>query len=113
RRKNRCKPLGNALRWEWPGARPRPRSLPTMHTGPILALDLGKFKSVACVYPPGGGSPTFDTVPASREALLALLQLRRPAVVVLEACVSAGWVHDLCAGRQRQRAAEAAGRAWE
>ncbi|MFO0881687.1 MAG: hypothetical protein U0840_30685 [Gemmataceae bacterium] len=84
-----------------------------MDTGLIFALHLGKFKSVACAYPRQGGTPAFDTIPSTKEALLALLQLRRPAVVVIEACVSAGWVHDLCAGRQRQRAAEAAGRAWE
>ncbi|MFO0876279.1 MAG: IS110 family transposase [Gemmataceae bacterium] len=84
-----------------------------MHTGPILALDLGKYKSVACVYPPGGGSPTFDTVPASREALLALLQLRRPAVVVIEACASAGWVHDLCVQHGlRCKVANTATEAW-
>jgi transposase len=68
-------------------------------TGLILALDLGKFKSVACAYPRPGGAPAFDTVPSTREALLALLELHRPAVVVIEACASAGWVHDLCAQR--------------
>ncbi|MFO0876274.1 MAG: hypothetical protein U0840_02785 [Gemmataceae bacterium] len=85
-----------------------------MHTGPILALDLGKFKSVACVYPPGGGSPTFDTVPASREALLALLhapaRCRRPRGLRLRRL---GPRPSCRAARQRQRAAEAAGRAWE
>ena len=30
-----------------------------MDTGLILALDLGKFKSVACAYPRWGGAPAY------------------------------------------------------
>jgi transposase len=84
-----------------------------MTNGTILAIDLGKFKSVACAYPRGGGSPAFHTVPSSRGALLALLDHARPAVVVIEACASAGWVHDLCAERGLPcKVANTAAEAW-
>jgi transposase len=79
----------------------------------ILAIDLGKFKSVACAYPRGGGEPAFDTVPSTREALPYLLDRFRPAVVVIEACASAGWVHDLCAEQGFPcKVANTAGEAW-
>jgi transposase len=65
--------------------------------GCILAIDLGKYKSVACVYPAAGQQSeiryeTFDTSP---EELADLLGRVRPAVLVIEACALAGWVHDL------------------
>src|SRR5262245_31239933 len=63
----------------------------------ILALDLGKSKSVAC---PSTGDPaaaTFLTLTTDRERLRKLLAKHRPAAVVIEACLLAGWVHDLCA----------------
>src|SRR5262245_26305917 len=68
-----------------------------MTNGIILAIDLGKFKSVACAYPRSGGEPSFHTLPSTRDALLGLFQRVGPAVVVIEACATAGWVHDLCA----------------
>jgi hypothetical protein len=40
-------------------------------TTTILALDLGKFKSVACVYR-RGGTPAFRTIASTRAALTAL-----------------------------------------
>jgi hypothetical protein len=84
-----------------------------MDTGLILAIDLGKFKSVACAYPRQGGTPAFHTVPSTREALLGLLGRDRPAVVVIEACALAGWVHDLCAEAGLPcKVANTAGEAW-
>src|SRR4029453_19278861 len=68
-----------------------------MSTATILAIDLGKFKSVACAYPRGGGAPAFHTVASTRDALLGLLRRVGPAVGVIEACATSGWVHDLCA----------------
>ena len=62
-----------------------------MTTPTILALDLGKFKSVACLYPRGGkATPTFLTLASSREGLAELLSRTAPAVVVLEACTLEG-----------------------
>jgi transposase len=70
----------------------------TATTGTILALDLGKFKSVACVYDRDHPDrPRFESVTTSRQHLGRLLAKYTPAVVVIEACLLAGWVHDLCA----------------
>jgi transposase len=66
-------------------------------TGLILALDLGKYKTVACVYDRATASARFDSFTTSRHELQQRLEQHRPAVVVLEACALAGWVHDLCA----------------
>lgn len=65
-------------------------------TGTILAIDLGKHKSVACAYT-AGAEPSFRTLTSTPEALPRLCQQHRPAVVVVEACLLAGWVHDLFA----------------
>jgi hypothetical protein len=62
----------------------------------ILAIDLGKYKSVACRYA-GPDSVTFESFTTDRTRLRKLLEHARPAVVVIEACLLAGWVHDLCA----------------
>jgi transposase len=70
--------------------------LPTPATGVILALDLGKYKSVACRYAPDSGAVQFRTVASDRDEFRRLIQRQRPAVVVIEACTPAGWVHDLC-----------------
>ena len=66
-------------------------------TGLILAIDLGKYKSVACAYDRASAEPRFDTFTTSRHQLRQLFEEHRPAVVVIEACALAGWVHDLCA----------------
>jgi transposase len=63
----------------------------------ILAIDLGKYKSVACVYDQGGGEMRFTTIDTSRVELRKLLDKELPAVIIIEACLLAGWVHDLCA----------------
>jgi hypothetical protein len=65
----------------------------------ILALDLGKYKTVAGLYPRGTAQTSFDSITTSRAELLRLLDRHRPGLVVLEACALAGWVHDLCQGR--------------
>src|SRR6516164_7051087 len=62
----------------------------------ILALDLGKYKSVACAYDPDTTQARFDTLTTGREQLRKLFARGRPAAVVIEACLLAGWVHDLC-----------------
>ena len=69
----------------------------TTAAGAILALDLGKYKSVACAYDRATAQPRFHTLDTTRDELRQLFERHRPAVVVVEACTLAGWVHDLCA----------------
>jgi transposase len=64
---------------------------------PILAIDLGKYKSVACLHGQAGGECHFTTLDTTRAELRRLLGKAPPAVVVIEACLLAGWVQDLCA----------------
>jgi hypothetical protein len=63
--------------------------------GTILALDLGKYKSLACAYDPATTLARFDTLASSPEELRKLFARERPAAVIIEACLLAGWVHDL------------------
>jgi transposase len=62
----------------------------------ILAIDLGKYKSVDCVLDQSTGEFRFATFDTSRSELQKLIAKERPGVVVIEACLLAGWVHDLC-----------------
>ena len=63
-------------------------------TKTILAIDLGKYKSVACVY--DDGEYRVSTFETTRAELRTLLGKERPDIVIIEACLLAGWVHDLC-----------------
>jgi transposase len=63
---------------------------------PILAVDLGKYKSVACVHDSASGEIAFATFDTSRSELRNLIDKKQAAVVVIEACLLAGWVRDLC-----------------
>ena len=63
----------------------------------IVAIDLGKYKSVACVHGHASGTFRFTTFDTSRSDMQRLLTRDRPSVVSIEACLLAGWVHDLCA----------------
>ena len=62
----------------------------------ILAIDLGKYKSVACVHNQDTGEFRFTTFDTTRAELRKLIGKEQPAVVIIEACLLAGWVHDLC-----------------
>src|SRR5262245_576786 len=82
--------------------------------GPILALDLGKYKSVACVYDRGTAQAAFDAIATRKAELFRLLDRHRPALVVIEACALAGWVHDLCGERGLLcKVANTASEAWK
>ena len=63
----------------------------------ILAIDLGKYKSVGCILDPDSGEIRFTTIDTSKQELRSLLGRERPGVVVIEACLLAGWVRDRCA----------------
>ena len=68
----------------------------TTAAGPILAIDLGKYKCVACVYDRATAQADFRSIDTSRPEVERLIRRTRPAAVVIEACSLAGWVHDLC-----------------
>src|SRR5690606_10471786 len=61
----------------------------------ILAIDLGKFKSVACVYQSSTGEHSFVTVATKPGDIHGLLTTHRPQRVVIEIGSAAGWIHDL------------------
>jgi transposase len=62
----------------------------------IVAIDLGKFKSVACAYDPQSGECQYRSFVTERDNLYGALDEFEPDVVVIEACSLAGWVRDAC-----------------
>ncbi|MEO2018671.1 MAG: IS110 family transposase [Fuerstiella sp.] len=62
----------------------------------ILAIDLGKFKSVACLHTDAAEDADFQTVDTSRETFRQLLVQSAADIVVFETCTAAGWLADLC-----------------
>ena len=56
----------------------------------ILAIDLGKYKSVACVLDENTGEYRFTTFDTSRAEMQKLVGKEQPAVVLIEACLLAG-----------------------
>lgn len=68
----------------------------------IIAIDLGKFNSVACLFDPADATHRFQslaTTPTSIHDLLSSL-IATPAdaasvLVVFETCELCGWVHDV------------------
>ncbi len=61
----------------------------------VLAVDLGKFKSVACRYDPATGEHAFQTIATTPPAVHDLLIESSPSVLVIEACSVCGWISDL------------------
>jgi transposase len=64
----------------------------------ILAIDLGKFKSVACLLDTDNNQTEFQTIPTFCWAFEQLLHTTQPQQVVFETGAVSGWVHDLCQG---------------
>ena len=62
----------------------------------ILAIDLGKYNSVACLFTPGNQQPEYETIGTHRYYFEQLLAKTQPELVVMETCSITGWVHDLC-----------------
>ncbi len=87
------------IREDW--KRPLPQE-DCMGTHRIIALDLGKFKTVACVMNAVDRSHVFETIEMSPAAVHDLLvrHATDPAsetLVVFETCDCCGWVYDVCA----------------
>ena len=66
----------------------------------ILALDLGKYKTVGCAYESESGVHQFQRTFTTPADLERLVQEVKPDRVVIEICSIAGWVCDLM-GRLR------------
>ena len=64
----------------------------------ILALDLGKYKTVGCEYERETGRHRFRATMTTPTALHKLVQEVEPERVVIEVCSIAGWVSDLVRG---------------
>jgi len=64
----------------------------------ILALDLGKYKTVGCDYERESGAHRFQARITTPAALEELVKEVKPDRVVIEVCNIAGWVSDLLRG---------------
>jgi transposase len=64
----------------------------------ILALDLGKYKTVGCDYERESGKHRFRASATTPAALERMVQEVKPDQVVIEVCNIAGWVCDLLRG---------------
>lgn len=62
----------------------------------ILAIDLGKFKSVTCLLETETNETEFWTMSTDQHYLVTVLEKYQPDLVVIESCGLAGWVHDVC-----------------
>lgn len=61
----------------------------------IVALDLGKRKSVACIASADGKEHRFEEIATEPEALHELLARTKPRLLIVEMTAIAYWVHDL------------------
>ena len=74
-----------------------------MSSAKIIALDLGKFKTVACVMDTSSRTHAFETIAMSpanvHDLIVRHVTAPEPAdtLVVFETCDTAGWVHDIAA----------------
>lgn len=62
----------------------------------ILGIDLGKFKSVFCVFCKETGEIHYDTLSTNPEVFRTYLMRTAPTMTLFETSTAAGWVHDLC-----------------
>jgi len=62
----------------------------------ILAMDLGKSKTVACFYDSNNGNYKFYKVKTAPQQIHDLLVEYSPEMVVFEISSVAGWVFDIC-----------------
>ncbi len=80
----------------------------------ILAVDLGKFKSVACRYDATTGTHAFETIATTPPAVHDLLVETAPQLLVIEACSICGWIADLAGSLSIEvRVANVLGEAWK
>jgi transposase len=61
----------------------------------ILALDLGKFKTMCCFFDTKTRKHEFLTAATDRSYLTTVFKKHQVDLVVMEACGPSGWIHDL------------------
>lgn len=61
----------------------------------IRAIDLGKFKSVACVFNTTDGEYAFQTLPTGPAEFQDLFAAETPDRIIVEIGAQAGWIADL------------------
>lgn len=61
-----------------------------------MAIDLGKFNSMMCLYDTSTQKHQLETVATERGYFRSLIVNHKPDLVVVEACGPSGWVSDLC-----------------
>jgi transposase len=66
----------------------------------ILAMDLGKFNTVCCLYDTVKRKYSFETIATKRSHLDHLLDSHEADLVVMEACGPSGWISDVCRARE-------------
>ena len=82
--------------------------------GTILAIDLGRHKSVACAYDRATRAAAFQALDTGRADFERLFARHPGALVVVEACSNAGWATDLArACGLAVKVANTSGEAWK
>lgn len=61
----------------------------------ICALDLGKFKTVACLFDTQTQKYRFETILTKQSHVKHLLDSNQIDLLVMEACGPSGWIHDM------------------
>lgn len=61
----------------------------------ILALDLGKFKTMCCLFDSNSRAYEFFTATTDRHYLSTIFKNHKVDLVVMEACGPSGWINDL------------------
>jgi transposase len=64
----------------------------------ILALDIGKFKTMCCIYDSKTRKYSFENLATERNFLEAVFRNKKCDLVVMEACGPSGWINDLAIG---------------
>ena len=80
----------------------------------IMAVDLGRFKCVVCLYSRSTRVAAFRTIDTDAGEFEALFAEHPDALLVIEACANAGWVHDMAvAAGLAVKVANTAAEAWK
>ncbi len=80
----------------------------------ILACDLGKFKTVVCMYETRDNSYEFITIKTGPQQMHDLVVEHEPGRVVMEICSIVGWIYDLVTGLGFEvQVANTNGQAWQ